>query len=165
MSRSASGPRLTRRTVNVALALAAAVLNGCGASSWMEEKDLARVVFPRTPLPIMVFRSDVLTEDRESLTDAIASALSSELARYGLQTTVVDLAGSPRSPRIELAVQSFEESATTGVPMIVVDCAYVSPGEQIAFVGRLHNVGSDRSIESGVEPVARAIAEKLTSLA
>ena len=156
----------TRRAVNVALALGAAALSGCGTSNWLEEKRFAKVVFPRTILPIMVFRSDyVLTEDREGLTDAIASALSSELARYGIQTTVVDLAGSPRSPRIELAVYSFEESATAQFPIITVDCAYVSPGEQIAYVGRLQNVASERGMTSGVEPAARAIAEKLTSLA
>jgi len=148
------------------IALAAAALGGCATSNWLEEKKLAPIVFPRTILPIMVFRSDtILVDDREGLTDAIASALCSELGRYGIQTTVVELAGSARSPRIELAVYSFEESSTSGFPVITVDCAYVSPGEQIAYVGRLQSVGSDQSMTSGVEPLARAIAEKFTSLA
>lgn len=166
MSRRHARTPVTRRAVNLVLALGATGLTGCGTSSWLEEKKLGKVVFPRTILPIMVFRSDyVLTQDREGLTDAIASELSSELARYGVQTTVVDLAGSPRSPRIELAVYSFEESGTAHFPVITVDCAYVSPGEEIAYVGRLQNVASERGMTAGVEPTARAIAEKLTSLA
>lgn len=165
MTRSKSRLPITRRAVNLALTLGAAAWTGCGTSNWLEEKKLAPVVFPRTILPIMVFRSDyVLTEDREGVTDAIASALSSELGRYGIQTTVIDLAGAPRSPRIELAVRDFQPRGATGYPAVTVDCAYVSPGEQIAFVGRLHNVGGAPETTSGVEPIAREIAEKLTSL-
>lgn len=156
--------RPKRRSVSVALALGTAALAGCSPSHWLEEKKLGAVVFPSSIVPIMVFRSDyVRAHDRDGVTDAVASALASELGARGIQTTTVELAGEPRSPRIELAVVNLDSGGTV-FPAITVDCAYVSPGEQVAYVGRLRIVAGETGIAAGVEPLARAIAEKLTSL-
>jgi hypothetical protein len=162
---------MTRRAASLAMAFGAAALGGCASSSWLEEKKLARVAFPRGALPIMLFRSDHMRRiDREGVTDAIASALSSALWEYSIETTVVELAGAARSPRIELAVWNIQAGTpgTANPPAITVDCAYVSPGEQIAFVGRLRVVNQtaqEVDTVTSFEQVARAIAEKLTSLA
>jgi hypothetical protein len=172
MTRATNPPqRSTRRAVSLALALGATGFGGCASSSWLEEKKFAPVRFPKSTLPIMVFCSDYVRSIKgEGITDAIASDLSSELGTYGIQTTVVELAGKPRSPRIELAVWNIDagQAGATSPPSITVDCAYVSGGEQIAFVGRLRGASpsvGDSDTLSSIERVARAIAEKLTSLA
>ena len=151
-----------RRALELTFALGATALVGCASSSWVDEKKLAPVVFTRAILPIMVFRSDyILKVDREGMTDAIASAVSSELGRYGIQTTVVELAGAARSPRLELAIWNLERPRERAFAAITLDCAYVSPGEQVAYVGRVRVTGE--TISSGIEPLASAVAEKLVS--
>lgn len=151
-----------RCVLQATLALGASALVGCTPSSWIDEKKLAPVVFPRAILPIMVFRSDyILRADREGFTDAVASSLSSELGTYGIQTTVVELAGEPRSPRLELAIWNLEAPHQTESAAITLDCAYVSPDEKVAYVGRVRVKGL--SISAAVEPIARAVAEKLVS--
>jgi len=167
MSRPSDLVVARRRIVNMALALAAAALSGCASSHWLEEKKLAKVVFPRGILPIMLFRSDyVRANDREGVTDVVADALASALGQYGISTTVVELGGEPRSPRVELAISRLGyRELNASFPAIVADCAYVSPSEQIAFVGRIDARGPDTGAGSTVDRIAQAIAEKLASLA
>ena len=164
---NARSPRSRRRALNLALALGAGLFGGCTPSTWLEEKKLGRVVFPRGILPIMLFRSDqVRAVDRDDLTDVIADALAYELGRYGISTTVVELAGVARSPRLELSLWRISrDQPHAGFPSIVADCAFVSPGEQIAFVGRISAQAYDNTTPSSVDRIALAIAEKLASLA
>jgi hypothetical protein len=156
-----------RRTVSVALALGT-VATACGTTTWLEEKKLGPVTFTRRVLPIMVFKSDyVRSVDQEGLADAVAEALSAELERYNLKSTVVPLAGESRTPRIELAFWTMNlgggGAGSAEGTSITVDCAYVSPSDQVAFVGRIRGRAAvpQGGLATGVEAIARAIVEEL----
>jgi len=160
---------LPRRTVGVALALGTAAA-ACGTTTWLEEKKLGPITFTRRALPIMVFKSEyVRTVDREGLADAVAEALSAELERYNLKSTIVPLAGEPRTPRIELAFWTMNlggAAAGRGEgSSITVDCAFVSPSDQVAFVGRIRGRAEvpQGGLATGVEAIARAIAQELVN--
>lgn len=156
-------PRPHRRAAALALTLGAAAA-ACSQTTWLVEKKLGRVTFPRRGMPIMVFKSDYVRAYDQGLSDTVVEALTVELWNYDIEGKVVPLAGAAITPRIELAFWTVELSGNQG-GAITVDCAFVSASDQVAFVGRIRGIPKvERGLASAVEPIAEAIFDELASL-
>jgi hypothetical protein len=153
MTATPGHPRLPRRVLCLALA---ATLTGC-TSNWIERKKLGPIELTRM-LSIMVFKSDRVRElDEDRVSDAVAKALAAELSRHGIATDIVELAGPPQLPRIELAFWDIEDHPAN----IVVDCAFVSETDDIAFIGRVVGHGGEADHKICARNAAQAIAAEL----
>lgn len=156
--------RPPRRAAALALTIGAATA-ACSQTTWLVEKKLGRVAFPRRGLPIMVFKSDYVRAVDEGLSDSVVEALTVELWNYDIESKVIPLAGAPITPRIELAFWTLEIGGSNVGGAITVDCAFVSASDQVAFVGRIRGTPTpEHGLASAVEPLAEAIFDELASL-
>ena len=170
MSERALPRSVRRRTLSAALCLGALPLGGCSGARWVEQKKVGQVSWPRR-IPIMVFKSAHIRDiDEDGLSDVVATTLSAELERRGIQADVMELTGEPRLPRIELAFWSIDfgtagamaESSALEQGSISVDCAFVSAEDEVVFIGRLVGRGKDGNLSAGAEAAGKAIYEALT---
>ena len=100
----------------------------------------------------------------------VTDSLETELAQRGIRCRIVPLAGDPIVPRVELAFESLYLAggknpirASMEQSWLVVDCAFVTAANQVAFVGRLLGESRDGNLSLGLEAAAEAIAETLTA--
>jgi hypothetical protein len=149
-------PRLVLPRRTLCLALGAATLTAC-STSWLEKKKLGPIVLPRM-LAIMVYKTErVRANDEHRIADFVAKTIAVELGKRDITTDIMELAGPPHLPRVELAFWDVD-----GLPMsITVDCAFVSETDEIAFMGRIVGEGGGGDLMRSAENAGRAIASEL----
>ena len=158
---------LSRRALGTMVALGALGVGGCADSTWLIRRELAPFKLPPR-IPIMVFLSPRIREvDQDGYTNVVTTALESELSQRGIHTEVMDLAGAPRLPRIEIAFYALDLGGGGGangvgvLASITVDCAFVSARDEVAFIGRVRSPSTSQRLALGAEAAGRAIAKTL----
>lgn len=124
-------------------AFGAAALAAC-STTWLEKNKLGPIALPRM-LSIMVYKSERVREDDVNrVVDVVAKTIALELRKREITTDIVELAGPPHFPRVELAFWDVD-----GLPnSLTLDCAFVSETDDIEFIGRIvgRGDGTERAL-------------------